>query len=355
VTTYNILILGASYGSLLATKLLFGGHKVKLVCLPAEADAINSDGARIRMPIRGRKDLVEIDTRKLPGKLSAEGPATIKPGDYDLVGLAMQEPQYRSPGVRELLDAVAKSKVPCMSIMNMPPLPYLKRIPGLATDTLRGAFTDATVWDSFDPAMMTLCSPDPQAFRPPDEKINVLQVTLPTNFKVARFDSEQATAMLRQLEADIEAVRFDPGDGKIELPVKLKVHDSIFVPLAKWAMLLTGNYRCVQKDAARSIKEAVHTDIEASRSVYNWVVDLCVKLGASRDDLVPFEKYAAAAQVLVRPSSAARALFAGAPNIERVDRLVQSIAAQHGLRNPVVDETVAMVDARLGLNRKAAA
>jgi hypothetical protein len=43
----------------------------------------------------------------------------------------MQEPQYRSPGVRELLDAVAKSRVPCMSIMNMPPLPYIKRIPGL--------------------------------------------------------------------------------------------------------------------------------------------------------------------------------------------------------------------------------
>jgi len=355
VTTYNILILGASYGSLLATKLLFGGHHVKLVCLPAEADAINSDGARIRMPIRGRKDLVEIDTRKLPGKLSAAGTAGIKPADYDLVGLAMQEPQYRAPGVRELLDAVAKAKVPCMSIMNMPPLPYLKRIPGLKTDALKAAFTDASVWDSFAPAMMTLCSPDPQAFRPPEEKVNVLQVTLPTNFKVARFDSEKATAMLRQLEADIEAVRFDTGDAKIELPVKLKVHDSIFVPLAKWAMLLTGNYRCVQKDAARAIKEAVHTDIEASRSVYNWVVELCVKLGASRDDLVPFEKYAAAAQVLVRPSSAARALFAGAPNIERVDRLVQSIAAQHGMHNPVVDETVAMVDARLAMNRKAAA
>ena len=141
----------------------------------------------------------------------------------------------------------------------------------------------------------------------------------------------------------------------IDLPVKLKVHDSIFVPLAKWAMLLTGNYRCVQKDAARSIKEAVHTDIEESRSVYNWVRELCVKLGASPDDLVPFEKYASAAQGLVRPSSAARALFAGAPNIERVDRLVQSIAAQKGLRNAVLDETVAMVDARLEMNRKAAA
>jgi len=106
-------------------------------------------------------------------------------------------------------------------------------------------------------------------------------------------------------------------------------------------MLLTGNYRCVQKDAARSIKDAVHSDIETSRAVYNWVCDLCVKLGASRDDLVPFEKYANAAQSLGRPSSAARALFAGAPNIERVDRLVQAIAAQKGLRNAVVDETVA--------------
>jgi hypothetical protein len=243
-----------------------------------------------------------------------------------------------------------------MSIMNMPPLPYLKRIPGLETDSLRVAYTDPTVWDNFDSGTLTLCSPDPQAIRPPGEPVNVLQVTLPTNFKVARFDSDKSTAMLRQLQADIEAIRYDPGDGnKIDLPVKLKVHGSIFVPLAKWAMLLTGNYRCVTKDAARNIQEAVHSDIETSRSVYNWVVDLCVKLGASRDDMVPFEKYAAAAQDLVRPSSAARALFNGAPNIERVDRLVQTIAAQKGMRNPVVDATVAMVDARLALNRKAAA
>src|SRR6202521_4913807 len=355
VTTYNVLIMGASYGSLLATKLLFGGHKVKLVCLPAEVEAINAEGARVRLPIKGRKDLVEIDSRKLPGTLSAAAPGAVNPADYDLVALAMQEPQSRAPGVRELLDAVATRKVPCMSIMNMPPLPYLKRIPGLATDPLKSCYTDATVWQNFDPALMTLCSPDPQAFRPPEEKINVLQVTLPTNFKVARFDSDEHTAMLRRMQADIEAIRYDTGDGKIELPVKLKVHDSIFVPLAKWAMLLTGNYRCVQKDAARSIKEAVHTDIEASRSVYDWVRELCVKLGASPDDLVPFEKYAAAAQGLVRPSSAAGALFAGAPNIERVDRLVQAIGAQIGMRNAVVDETVAMVDARLAVNRKAAA
>src|SRR5690242_14480836 len=215
--------MGASYGSLLATQLLFGGHNVKLVCLPAEAEAINKDGARVRLPVKGRKDLVEIDTRKLPGKLSADGPGAVRPGDYDLVGLAMQEPQYRSPGVRELLDAVAKSKVPCMSIMNMPPLPYVKRIPGLDYEALKPAFTDPSVWDNFDAGLVTLCSPDPQAIRPPEGKANELLVTLPTNFKVAKFVDDKNTQILRDLEKDIDAVRFDPGDGnKIELPVKLR-------------------------------------------------------------------------------------------------------------------------------------
>src|SRR5712692_4339820 len=225
MATYDILIMGASYGSLLASKLLFGGHSVKLVCLPAEADLINAEGFRVRMPVRGRKDPIELDSRKLPGKLSAAGPGDVNPADYDLVALAMQEPQYRSPGVRELLDAVARSKVPCMSIMNMPPLPYLKRIPGLNTDALKPAFTDSGVWDNFEPGRLTLCSPDPQAIRPPGEKINVLQVTLPTNFKVARFDSDKDTGVLRQLEKDVDAARYNPGDGPIELPVKLRVHD----------------------------------------------------------------------------------------------------------------------------------
>jgi hypothetical protein len=353
-TNYKILIMGASYGSLLAIKLLLAGHTVKLVCLPTEAELINKEGIRVRMPVKGRDGLVEIDSRRLPGKLSADVPQVVNPSDFGLVALAMQEPQYRSAGVRELLDTVAKAKVPCMSIMNMPPLPYLARIPGLNVDACRSCYTDPTVWDSFDPALMTLCSPDPQAFRPPGGKVNVLQVSLPTNFKAARFDSDTHTAILRQLESDIEAARFDTGSGKIELPVKLKVHSSVFVPLAKWPMLITGNYRCVTKEGMRSIKDAVHTDIEASRSVYNWVVKLCMSLGASENDLVPFEKYANAALSLGSPSAAARALFGGALNIERVDRLVKTIAEQKRMRSDLVDEIVALVDARLEVNRRAA-
>jgi hypothetical protein len=350
-TQYRILIMGASYGSLLGTKLALAGHSVHLVCLPAEADLINREGAIVRMPAKGREGLVEINSKKLPGKLTAGGTAGVKPSDYHLVALAMQEPQYRSPGVRELLDAVARAKVPCMSIMNMPPLPYLKRIPGLNTDGLRNCYTDPSVWDGFDPRLMTLCSPDPQAFRPPEEKVNVLQVRLPTNFKSARFDSDAHTAILRGLEADIDASRFEG----VELPVKLKVHDSIFVPLAKWAMLIAGNYRCVLKDSVRPIKDAVHSDIAASRAMYNWVVKLCVSLGANEADLVPFDKYANAALSLGSPSSAARALANGAPNIERVDLLVKTIAAQKGMHSDVLDQTVSLVEGWLERNRKKAA
>jgi len=350
----NVLILGASYGSLLATKVLLAGHAAKLICLPAEADLINREGTRVRTPVKGRDGLTELDSRTLPGKLSAGGPADADPSEFDLVVLAMQEPQYRAPGVRELLDRIAKAGVPCMSIMNMPPPPYLKRIPAIPAGPCRPCYTDASVWDGFDPKLMTLCSPDAQAFRPPEEKVNVLQVRLPTNFKAARFESDAHTALLRRLASDIDAARLETPDGKIDVPVKLRVYDSAFVPLAKWAMLLAGNYRCVGDDSVRSIKEAVHSDIDASHRVYEWVVALCVSLGAAESDLVPFEKYANASLMLQSPSSAARALATGTPNIERTDRLVQTIGAQKGRRNDTVDETVARVDRWLARNRKTA-
>ena len=349
----NILILGASYGSLLGTKLLMAGHNVTLVCRNKTAELINRDGTEVRIKLRDEPAHRKIFSRDLPGKLDAVTPRDVDVSRYDLVCLAMQEPQYTNHTVRVLMVKIAAAKLPCLSIMNMPPLPYVKRIPGLDYEALKPAYTDPSVWDSFDPKTITLNSPDPQAIRPPDEKVNVLMVTLPTNFKCARFDDEKSTAILRQLQDEIEAIRYDPGDGnKIELPVKLKVYDSIFVPLAKWSMLLAGNYRCVTKDGMRTAQEAVWSDLETSRSVYNFVFDLCVKLGAKPDDLVPFEKYAAAAQSLTRPASAARALQNGAPYIERADKLVQLIARQKGLSHPAIDAQVALVDARLEANRK---
>jgi hypothetical protein len=100
-----------------------------------------------------------------------------------------------------------------------------------------------------------------------------------------------------------------------------------------------------------SIREAVHSNLEASREVYEWVGKLCRRLGAEDEDLVPFDKYAKAAEGLGKPSSAARALFGGAEHIERVDCLVKQIARQQSLQSDTLDEIVRLVDRRLELNR----
>jgi hypothetical protein len=352
---HKILILGASYGSLFGTKLLMAGHAVTLVCTPDTAELINREGTIVRFPVRGRDALLDVASKKLPGTLSASAPDGVQPARFDLVVLGMQESQYGTKGVAELMGRIAAARVPCLAIMNMPPLTYLQRIPGLATESLEGCYTDPSVWNGFEPGLMTLASPDPQAFRPADQPKNVLQVGLPTNFKAARFDKDAPTSLLRELETDIEAARTDAGEGPIEIPVKLKVHDSIFVPLAKWPMLIAGNYRCITPDGAIPIRDAVHGNIDKSKAVYEWVSKLCQELGADQEDLVPFEKYAKAAEGLAKPSSAARALFSGATHIERVDCLVRRIAGQRGLQSDVLDEIVKLVDARLAKNRAGAA
>jgi len=343
---YRVLILGASYGSLLGTKLLMAGHDVTLVCRQQTADLINAEGTEVRIRLKGEDAHRAIRSGDLPGRLSACAPYEIAAADYDLVGLAMQEPQYAHHSLLTPLVRIAEERIPCLSIMNMPPLTFLKRIPGLDTGRLGAGYTNPLVWDRFDPAVMTLCSPDPQAFRPPDEAANVLHVGLPTNFKAARFEDERANEMLRQLEADIAAVRLDGAD----VPVKLRVYDSLFVPLAKWSMLLTGNYRCVMRDDVRPIRDAVHGDLAKSESIYAFVDEVAQRLGADPADAVPFGKYVKAAESLLKPSSVARAVAAGAPFIERVDVLVQLIAQDLGMSNADVDETVDIVDRRLDAN-----
>ncbi len=156
--------------------------------------------------------------------------------------------------------------------------------------------------------------------------------------------------MLHQLQSDIENIRYDNKGSSIELPVKLKVHDSVYVPLAKWLMLIAGNYRCVGDDQMRAIKDAVHSDIAASKNFYDWVGELCISYGASESDLVPFEKYANAANGLLKPSSAARALAAGAKNIERVDKVVKTLAGIKGMQHQEVDAIVKRVDGWLAKN-----
>src|SRR5438876_4119850 len=120
----KILILGASYGSLFSTKLLMAGHSVSLICTKPTAELINREGTRVRFPIKGRPAPLEISSKGLPGALSASAPDEVHPTDFDLIVLGMQEAQYGSTGVRELMGRIGRGRVPCLAIMNMPPLPY---------------------------------------------------------------------------------------------------------------------------------------------------------------------------------------------------------------------------------------
>lgn len=348
---FSILILGASYGSLLGTKCLMAGHDVTLVCRPDTAGLIKREGTVVRLKLKGEEEHRAIRSGDLPGRVDARPPEEVESSAYDLVVLAMQEPQYAAHAIRTLLIRVAAAGVPCLSLMNMPPLPFLKRFDDIDATGLEPAYTNARVWDRFVPGLMSHCSPDPQAFRPPEEGANVLHVGLPTNFKAARFADEVRTAILHRLAADIDAVRLDGKD----VPVKLRVHDTVFAPLAKWSMLMAGNYRCILRGSNRPIRDAVHADLERSRAIYEHVDAILRRLGASEDDLVPFEKYARAAESLQKPSSVARAIAAGMPLIERVDRLVQSIGDGFGMPNAEIDEIVATVDDELRANQSSAA
>jgi hypothetical protein len=348
--SYRILILGASYGSLLGTKLIAAGHDVTLVCRDQTANLINEKGTEVRIKLREEADHRSFFSRDLAGRLDAMTPEAAQPQEYDLVCLAMQEPQYSHPSLRDLMGRVAKARVPCMSIMNMPPLTYLRRIPGLDCKGLGAAFQSPPIWDAFEPSLMTLCSPDPQAFRPPEEPANVLHVGLPTNFKVTKFHNAKHDDMLEDLEQGINDYRIDGKD----VPVKLRVYDSLFVPFAKWSMLATGNYRCITPDGPRAIRDAVHGDPAKSEEIYNYVRDLVVKLGADPEDMVPYAKYAKAAENLLKPSSAARAVYSGATAIERVDKLMMLAGQAVGMHHPEIDATVALVDAKLAENNRAA-
>lgn len=339
----NILVLGASYGSLFATKCLMAGHDVTLVCRADTADLVCREGTVVRLPLTAGVPPRAIRSGDLPGMLDAVTPEQANPAAYDLVVLAMQEPQYGIHAIRTLLHRIAEASRPCLSLMNMPPLPYLRRIARIDADAVEQAYAHARAWDRLDPKLVTLCSPDPQAVRPQGEPANVLQVGLATNFKAARFPGAASNALLASLARGIDAARIDGHDA----PVKLRLFDSPFVPFAKWPMLLTGNYRCVTSGAPIAIRAAVHGDLALSREIYGVVQDIVAKIGGTPEDRVYFDKYAVAAERLTNPSSVARAIAAGAPLIERVDKLVQLVGRQHGIAHPAIDRVVALIDQRL--------
>ena len=91
----NILILGASYGSLLATKLVMAGHRVSLVCTRANRRADQPRRHRGALPDARPRAAARDPLAASAGRDHRAQPrSTPILRDYDLVVLGMQEAQY---------------------------------------------------------------------------------------------------------------------------------------------------------------------------------------------------------------------------------------------------------------------
>jgi hypothetical protein len=79
-----------------------------------------------------------------------------------------------------------------MSIMDMPPPPYLPRIPRLDVASLEHCYTDPGVWRSFGKELMTLCSADAARFAPEGEPAAGQAAN---HFRTAPFENDSHTAV----------------------------------------------------------------------------------------------------------------------------------------------------------------
>jgi hypothetical protein len=342
------LVIGASYGLLTAAKLAASGQPVTVVGFPDEVARIRSHGVRIGFA----NDLVLVPPMGVAG-LRLATPQEVDVAAHDMVFLAVQEPQAGTAAIAGLLGRIA-DRLPVAAVMNMPPPPFLERVPGLPRGIGRGAYRDAAVWAALPAERMTLASPDAQALRLDPAQPGQLTVTLASNLRFAPFARADDQALLRQVTRAASRVKTPSGF----FPVQFLTRMSVFTPLAKWPMLAVGNCRCVGagESAPRSIRDAVWDDLQLSRRLYDGVTAALVACGAPRAALVPFDSYAKAAQHLVRPSSLARALAHGATAVERIDLLVltllQETAQDAEICNLMqsVSDTIAT---RLGANAQA--
>lgn len=312
----RVLIVGANYGLLLAVKLALASHRVTVVGRHGECDAINAGGACLEYP--------DGQTLSVTQNLASIAPSDVDPQSYDFAFLAIQEPQAAEAEMASLLLSIG-NRLPIASVMNLPPETFLRRLEGFDPDLWQGVHAAAGIWSQIPCNHFTCASPDPQAYRPDPTALNRLRISHVANFKFAPFASPESQAMLTRLSRDVGSVRFGSGE---RAPIHIVRSNTIYTPLAKWPMLVTGNCRCVRDGLPPlSIQEAVNQDLEASRSLYEQVSDALVKRGVPTRDLVRFDDYAHASQTLVRPSSVAMALEGGVAKIERIDVLVSNLLA----------------------------
>ena len=350
----SILVLGASYGLVLGLKAAHSGHRVHFVCREHEVELINAGKAYLRLPSKTDGSVVTLSAEKAQCKPAAYTPEDLPNLDYDLCVLAMQEPQFSSPELTQLVAEIGKANIPLLSIMNMPLPIFLKGKVAFSVDELSGVWQSISAWQWLDATRFSAASPDPQAMMIQNSDALSVHVNHAANIKVAPFANTNDQQVLIDLAQSIDGLRVQQNGKMHQLGMRLVAHSNELVSMAKWPMLITGNFRCWTSQGPVSIADAVHSDLDQSRLVYEWVGNLCAGLASEANlpspPLVSFERYAQAAKSLTLPSSLARGLAAGATRVERVDLLLQGLASQRGMASPQLSIIVDSVNDALKYN-----
>ena len=336
-----ILIYGASYGILVASKLMLAGYDVVCVCKKEEADLINNEGFSLEIDSYLKKKVI-LKSEKLNGNIKAIQPESINLDNVKLVFLAMQEAQYHNSAILDSLSLIAKKKIPTISIMNIPPSIYLKNFKINENDyqELSVAYKNFNLLNKFDINFITHSSADPQIFKPFSNLNNYISVRLASNFRIAKFRDKSSAELIEKISNQIKISRYILNNKKTRIPVYLNLYDSNFVPISKWPMLITGNYRCLNNNQLMSIEEVVSQNIGLSKEIYDDVQMLCRSLGASDEELIKFETYLKVAKKLISPSSVARLAFAKNKNFERLDKLIKSLCNIKKIKIKNIDQII---------------
>lgn len=341
-----ILIFGASYGLLIACKLLLAGYNVKVICTQEEAEILNKDGFIVKLQGYLNKEIT-ISSNELDGKIFAQTPDNMSIENIKLVFLAMQESQYFDVKIKNLMSKIADKKIPTISVMNMPPFTYLKNFNILEMDNIKNLYQSYEVWEKFDKNFFTHSSPDPQILKPEIKKINLINVRLASNFKISNFKDNASANLLENVCSKVNNSRLVKKNSKIRIPVKLNVFNNLFIPMTKWPMLITGNYRCLTETGIITIKEAVFKNLEESKQIYEDVLKLCLLLGANEEIMINFKTYLNAVEKLNSASSVAKAVESGNKNIERVDKLIFFLSKQTNINIFKLNEIIKLHDKKI--------
>ena len=246
----------------------------------------------------------------------------------------MQEPQYRSPGVRELLDAVAKAKRAlhvdhehaAAALPRAHPGRRRQGDPSLLHRCRRcGTSFDPKLHDAVQPRPAGVPPAGGEGQRAAGAAADQLQVGA---LRLRRAHRDPARAWRPTSRPRASTRRDDRAAGEAQ-GARLGVRAAREVgDAARGQLPLRAPRRHPPDQGGGALRpRGLARDVQLGGEAVRLARRRTRRTWCRSRSTPPRRKRSRS------PSSAARALDAGAPNIERVDRLVQTIAAQKGMRS----------------------